>query len=375
MIKFTDCRSNKAEECELFIVEGDSAGGGMAKTCNSDTQAIFRLRGKPPNVMKGGKMNDLFESLVKALGCGSGRHKNLANLRFHTIVIMCDADSDGEHIKTMLYAFFWTYYPEFFDLGYIYITRPPLYRVKTKKSTIYVPNNKEMLKINGETAIQLCSLRTNKKVLHDDVFRSYIGKIMGDATRLNFVEFMESKSTQCNNVNPLILEVLVRNLNDVVNGKFGCFKQIGYDVRVVGKNSRRLDLEFDNSQADHSFLRINKSLHENVLLPIANYLDLVSFTNVYLEHRESKHVSSMLTYDIARMVLFAFNNGAGSRCEIQRFKGLGQMNPIELFVNCIDKKTRRLWRVNVTDAQKAAYVVDTAAGNNIKGKRQWLEAM
>ena len=146
--KLSDCTSNNPEECEIYIVEGDSAGGSAKTARNRATQAILPLRGKILNVDKADDkkilLNNEICSMVKGFGCGVGKDFDISKLRYNKIIIMTDADIDGAHISTLLLTFFYRFMPELIKQGYVYCSIPPLFGIKTSKGTIYLKDEKEL---------------------------------------------------------------------------------------------------------------------------------------------------------------------------------------------------------------------------------------
>lgn len=367
--KYTTCRSNNPEERELFIVEGESAGGSVALAQDRQFQALYMLTGKILNVIKASPNNlsKVILELVQALGMGlpNAGPVNYKNLQYHKIIILTDADDDGAHIATLLLAFFWRFYPKIIEEGKVFIANPPIKKLTMSDGKYFYIHtdsdyNKLMRKFNSEL-FDLVSVKTNK-VLSKELFEEFIYH----CTDYDILINNHCKSLA---MEPDLLEHIVVNINNLMecdnnieskaNREF--YRRTGFTVTrndniffTFDKGVTHFNLKMDKGFIDHHFNIIREKLEE------------IMIYGVYLKGKKSgKEYRGTIYY-----LMTIMNSILGQKIEITRFKGLGEMEYYELSETAVNPATRRLTRVNMDDAIKAEKAMNLfMSDQNIKFKR------
>ena len=395
--KLADCSNREPEKCEILLVEGDSAGGSAKQGRNRMFQARLPLRGKILNVEKARLDriygNNEIQSMVQAFGIKISRNEEeveIDKLRYHKIIIMTDADVDGAHIRTLMLTFFFRYARPLIENGFVYIAQPPLFKVTQGKTSEYLFNEHVLDKMLKERGIKNLALSDKNKqnVKTGDELLELIK---------NMSEFYRSYNNPILNLFPAVfLRGLVRSditledfdnqakMNEICDYLNHYLLDHAKNYNIQEAENYKVEVKYNPEVSKYSFiLHLNEEEHVNLnqnIIKSSEYKKLKASYPLIRDFLIEESDGLLLETDTEKYEINSFEklqkiiDERGQKgLQIQRFKGLGEMMPQQLWETTMDPATRTLLKVNIEDAMMCDQLFDVLMGDKVEPRRDFIE--
>jgi DNA gyrase subunit B len=379
--KLADCSERDPSLCEVYLVEGDSAGGSAKQGRDRSFQAILPLRGKILNVEKAriDKMlgHEEIRTIIAALGCGIDKDIDLGKLRYHRIIIMCDADVDGSHIRTLLLTFFFRQMRPLIDRGHLYIAQPPLYRVALGKSERYVSSDGELSRFLMEKAAEEQTVRIPARDLTLNGLK--LSELLQNLARYSHVrDLLNQHGLDTGLVEVLMSSGLFRDSDLSDRDKM---LTVSEALRAAGRDASDPEADSDwegfRLTVDSLVRNVGHMVIDRALVRSPGYQNLVAdYHRIEALHQPPFLISHNGQEEsvATREALYNLLQEAGRKgLSIQRYKGLGEMNPGQLWETTMDPTVRKLLQVHIDDLPEAETIFSRLMGDEVEPRRQFIQ--